>query len=281
MTDKVSILHYLNPVSLFNALLKQRDLIWQLTRRNISQEVKGSYLGILWTLLNPLLMLAVYAVVFGFIFGAEFEESPNPGRVDYVLGLFLGLTVYGLIADMLGIAPQLILGNPNYVKKVVFPLEVLPAAATGAAIYRFLITLVLLLIGMLIFGDGITWHALLFPVVAFPIVLIALGLTFLASSLGVYLRDLTQITRVLSMILLYASGVFYAAIKVKEQAPAIWVWLQWNPILLSIESSRRVLLWEMLPDPWHVIYSWIFGLIMCLVGYACFAKLRPSFADVL
>ncbi|WOO39461.1 ABC transporter permease [Rubellicoccus peritrichatus] len=279
--EQRSFLHFLNPLSLFGLLIKQRDLVWQLTRRNIAQEVKGSYLGILWTLLNPLLELAVYAVVFGLIFGARFEESPNPGKVDYVLGLFLGLTLYSLIADMLGIAPRLILGNPNYVKKVVFPLEVLPASATGAAIYRFLVTLALLLIGTFFIGEGLTWKALLFPVVAFPVVLIALGFTFFASSLGVFFRDLAQITNVLSKILLYASGVFYAAIKVKEHAPGIWTWLQWNPILLSIESCRRVLLWDLSPDPWHVAYSWIFGLVLCLIGYACFEKLRPSFADVL
>lgn len=279
--EQRSFFHYLNPAKLFGLLLKHRDLVWQLTYRNIAQEVKGSYLGILWTLINPLLMLTVYAVVFGVIFGARFPESPNPGPVDYVLGLFLGLTLYSLVADMLAFAPRLILGNPNYVKKVVFPLEVLPAAATGAALYRFCVTLVLLLLGVLLFGEGLTWHAILFPIAAFPVVLIALGLTFLASGLGVFFRDLAQITGVLSMILLYASGVFYAAVKVKEFAPDIWVWLQWNPILLSIESCRRVLLWGMLPEPWHVIYSWIFGLVMCLVGYACFSKLRPSFADVL
>ncbi len=271
----------LNPVALPAELWARRDLVRQLTARHIAQEVKGSYLGVLWTLFNPLLMLAVYAVVFGMIFGARFNESPTPGPVDYVLGLFLGLNVFGLVSDLLGRSPRLILSNPNYVKKVVFPLSVLPAAATGAALYRFAVTLVLLFIGVLVFGNGLTWYALLFPLTVLPVLFIALGLTYLFGALGVFFRDLTQITQVLSMILLYASGVFYAAAKVEAYAPGIWAWLRWNPLLQAIEASRRVLLWGLSPDWLGLGYSLVFGVLFCLLGYAVFEKLRPAFADVL
>lgn len=277
----MSLLSSLNPLAMPADLWARRDLVRQLTVRTIAQDVKGSYLGVLWTLMNPLLMLAVYAVVFGWIFGARFNESPKPGPVDYVLGLFLGLNVFGLVAELLAFAPRLILSQPNYVKKVVFPLTVLPAAAAGAALYRFSVTLVLLLIGLLAFGNGLTVYAFLFPLTVFPVVFIALGLTYLFSAFGVFFRDLAQITQVLSMILLYASGVFYAAAKVQEFAPGIWVWLRWNPLLQAIESSRRVLLWGMPPDWLALGYAWAFSLLFCIIGYAVFQKLRPAFADVL
>lgn len=270
-----------NPAVLCGDLWRHRDLISQLTVRTVAQEVKGSYLGVLWTLFTPLLMLAVYSVVFGMIFGARFDESPGSGPVDYVLGLFLGLTLYGMVADMLGSAPRVILNNPNYVKKVVFPLEALPASVAGAALYRFAVTMVLVLAGVLLLGNGLTWQALWFPLTLMPVVLMALGLAYLLSALGVYYRDISQVTGVLSMVLLYASGVFYAAEKVRLGAPGIWSWLQFNPVLLSIDSSRRVLLWGSSPDAWHLGWAWLCGLALCLGGYAVFRRLRYGFADIL
>lgn len=276
-----SLIRNLNPLRLIAVLMRHRALILQLTVRNIATEVKGSVLGIFWTVLNPLLMLAVFAVVFGGIFGSTFPDSPHPGPTDFILGLFLALALFGLVADLLAQSPRLILSNPNYVKKVVFPLETLPAALAGAAIYRFAVTMVLVLLGSAIFGHGFTWKALLFPLTAGPLLLVGLGMAYLFSALGVFFRDIAQATGVISMILLYASGIFYAASKVQEGAPHIWTWLQWNPLLLSIEASRRVLLWEMWPAAGPLAYSWVFAIVLCALGYACFCKLRPAFADVL
>jgi lipopolysaccharide transport system permease protein len=278
---KRNFLYLLNPLNVVSDCIREADLIWQLTLRSIRAEVKGSVLGLLWNVLNPLLMLAVYVVVFGMIFGARFDESPHPGTVDYVLGLFLGLALYRLIADVLVMAPRLILNQPNYVNKVVFPLEVLPISLVYVGVYRFLITLVLFFVGTLLFGDGISWHVLLFPISAFPVVLIALGVAYFISALGVFIRDLAQITSVLSIVLLYASGVFYAATKVQALAPYVWLWLKWNPMLLAIDASRKVLLWGMSPSPTEMLYTWCVGIVVCSLGYATFTKLRPAFADVL
>jgi len=263
-----------------SGLFQQRNLVFQLTRRAITQEVKGSLLGMAWTVLSPLLMLTVYAVVFGLIFGARFEESPQPGPADYVLGLFLGLTLYNLISDILNQSPRLIVSQPNYVKKVVFPLATLPLSLVGAALYRFGVTLLLVLLGIIIFGQ-VSWHLLLFPLTAAPLILLALALAYLFSALGVFFRDIAQMTSVLSMILLYGSGVFYAAAKVEQQVPAIWEWIKWNPVLLAVESSRRVLLWGQWPELWMLAYTWVFALAALSLGYYCFGKLRPAFADVL
>ena len=276
-----SFIDGLNPSRMFSVLGSRGELIWKLTQRNIVAEVKGSILGVFWTVLNPLLMLAVYAVVFGLIFGARFEQSPNPSAADYVLGLFLGLALYRLVADVLLLAPRLIVNQSNYVKKVVFPLEVLPVSLLCVGIYRFLITLLLLCAGVVFFGRGFDWSVLLFPLCVCPIVLLTLGIAYFVSSLGVFFRDLAQVTGVLSVVLLYASGVFYPAAKVQLLAPEIWMWLKWNPILLSIEASRRVLLWGQLPSGVELLYVWLVSVFVCLMGYRAFAKLRPAFADVL
>ena len=275
-----SFIYYVNPVILGRQIYCYWDLIWQLTLRQISSNTKGSYLGILWTALTPLLMLAVYAVVFGLIFGARFTASPSASASDYVLGMFLGLSLFGLVSDILGMAPTLIVQQPNFVKKVVFPLEALPLALTGSGIYRLCVSLLLLTIGAAIFGDGFTWMALLFPLVIMPIILIALGIAFLTSALGVFFRDISQITGIFSMILLYGSGIFDSANKVETMAPEIWQWLRWNPILQDIEQARRIFLWN-LPVDWNAVaYAWFFGIILCCFGYAVFSRLRPAFADV-
>jgi len=132
---------------------RETTLIRQFAVREILEEVRGSILGLLWIVLNPLLMLTVYTAVFGMIFGARFEASPNPGKADYVLGLFLGLALFRLIADVLAVAPRLLVARANFVKKVVFPLEVLPVSLLCVGIFRFCITLALLIFGILIFGN--------------------------------------------------------------------------------------------------------------------------------
>lgn len=278
---KVTSSVLLSPFQWLRLFRKESALIWQLAKREILEEVRGSALGLLWTVLNPLLMLTVYAVVFGMIFGARFDQSPNPGRADYVLGLFLGLALYRLVADVLTGAPRLLVSRANFVKKVVFPLEALPVTLLYVGVFRFLITFSLLAVGILIFRDGVAWHVLWLPVCIAPTMLIALGLGYLLSALGVFFRDLAHITGILSTVVLYASGVFYAAAKVESMAPEIWLWLQWNPLLITIEASRKVLLWNAPPDFASLGYAWAFGLLLCSLAYAIFRRLRPAFADVL
>ncbi len=276
-----SILDLLSPYRILKRMGPRAELVCELTKRDVVLDVKGSLLGLFWTVLNPLLMLTVYAVVFGLIFGARFEQSPNPSAADYVLGLFLGLALYRLVADILLMAPRLIVNQPDYVKKVVFPLEVLPVSLLCVGIYRFMITFLLLISGVALFGQEINWSILLFPICMCPIILFALGIAYFISAVGVFFRDLSQVTGVLSVVLLYASGVFYPAVKVQMLAPEIWAWLKWNPILLIIDASRRVLLWGLLPSSSELFYVWFTGLFVCFAGYFVFMKLRPTFADVL
>ena len=149
-------------------LWTHRELLWQFTLRNVELRHKGSHLGLIWSFLNPLLMLGLYVLVFGYIFNGSFGILPDETRLEYALGIFLGLTLFHFIAEVIGNAPAIIVGNPNFVKKVVFPLEILPAASVGAALVHLLISLMLALVGMLVSGTPLHVTLLWLPVIIAP-----------------------------------------------------------------------------------------------------------------
>lgn len=248
------------------------------TRRYVERQTKGSWLGLLWVLLNPLLLLALFTVVFGLIMGGSFHISDEPGPFDFPLGIFIGLTVMGLITEAMTTAPQLILGSANLVKKVVFPLEILPVAMVGAIVVRTLMSCGLALLAIATVGPGLGWPALWFPFILLPLVFLALGISWMAAALGVYLRDLQQLMGFLSTALFYASAVFYPSRLIPEP---IYLWLRFNPVLQGIELSRDVLLWDIPLDPWRLLYLYAVGLASAVAGYWTFRRLRNGFADVI
>lgn len=258
-------------------LLQHRDLLWQFTVRNVELRHKGSYLGIAWSVLSPLLMLALYVLVFGYIFGGTFGR-PGETRLDYGLTIFLGLTLFHFASESLVTAPAVIVGNPNFVKKVVFPLEILPAANVGAAAVHLVIGLALVLTGVLVLGGGLTLSALWLPVILLPLLLTFLGINWLFSALGVFLRDIAQLIQFLALALLFASAVFYPISRIPEPA---WIFMRYNPVLLAIELARNTVLWnEPIRVP-HLAYLYGFAVVSCYAGYAIFRRLKPAFADVL
>ncbi len=258
-------------------LWQHRELLWQFTLRNVELRHKGSHLGLIWSFLNPLLMLGLYVMVFGYIFAGKFGIIPNETRADYALGIFAGLTYLHLVSEVMGFAPAIIVSNPNFVKKVVFPLEILPAAAVGAALFHFAISLVLTLLAVLVAGVSLTPAVLWLPVLVVPIVLLALGVSWFLSALGVFFRDIGQIMQFLTMALMWCSGVFFSA----EKYPAAWQYLRFNPLLLAIDLTRDALLWHRPVNLNHVAYIYAVSLVVCYLGYAAFRKMRPAFADVL
>lgn len=258
-------------------LWQHRELLWQFTQRNVELRHKGSHLGLIWPFLNPLLMLGLYVMVFGYIFGGRFGVLPDETRAEYALGIFLGLTIFHFLSEILGLAPGLIVSNPNFVKKVVFPLEILPAAAVGAAFIHMLISLGLSLAGLIILGVPLTLSACWLPVILLPIVLMGLGFAWFFAAIGVFFRDITQVIQFLSMLLMWASGIFYSASKY----PAAWAYLRFNPVLLGIDMIRDVTLWHR-PMPYlHLVYLYLCGLSLCYFGYFVFRRTKPAFADVL
>lgn len=222
--------------------------------------------------------MVIYTVVFGLIFKGSYEGADNQSTLDYALGIFLSLTIYQMLADVINISPSAILTQPNLVKKVVFPLEIIPMSQLVVAFYQFGISLILTLIGVVTIGQGLSLHSLLFFVVLLPLVPLALGIALLFSSLGIFLRDLQQLASPLSLVLMYASAVFYSAQMVPE---AIWAFLKFNPLLHIVEQARATLLWNQPIDWLWFGYSLLFGILMFILGIFSFKKLKPAFADVI
>ncbi len=260
---------------------RHRHLLWQFLVRNVKTQHRGSYLGAFWLVANPLLMLGLYTFVFGVVFGGRFGVKPGETTLDYAFGVFLGLTVLNLFSATLGSAPGIIVGQPNFVKKVVFPVEVLPLAQVGALAHNMLISLGLCLVGVAFLGDGLSWQALWIPVILAPVLFLAIGVAWFLSALGVFLRDVNHVTQFLGMVALYSSGVFYSASKAREVAPEFWIVLKWNPLIHVIECLRQVTLWGQDLNFLHLGYAWGTGLLAFVLGAYVFQSLRPGFADVL
>jgi lipopolysaccharide transport system permease protein len=254
----------------------------QLVRRDIAGRYRGSALGILWSLLTPLFMLAVFTFVFGTVFKARWQpggaDGAEPSMAEFAIVLFAGLIVFQLFAEVINRAPALICTNVNYVKKVVFPLEILPVVALGSAVFHAAVSLVVLFVFMLVAMGYMPWTALLFPLVLAPFLLLILGLAWFLASLGTYVRDIGQLLGPLVTALMFLSPIFFPRSALPE-----WIrpWAVLNPVALPVEQAREVLIWGRMPD-WTglALYS-IVALVVAGLGYAWFQKTRKGFADVL
>lgn len=259
-------------------LWQYRALLWEFTLRNVEVRHRGSRLGFVWSVLNPLLMLGLYVVVFGYINKGRFNPLHPESPIEYALGMLVGLTLFQLFAEVLGTAPVVIVTNPSLVKKVVFPLIVLPASNVGASVFHFLISLGLMLLGVVTVGPGLHWGVLWTPVILLPLLLLLLGMAWFFSALGVFFRDIGQVTGFIITALMFASGVFYSA---QTIPPHVWAFLRFNPVLLAIELARNAIMWNQPLNFNHLAYLYASGLICCIAGHVCFSKMKPAFADVL
>lgn len=268
--------HSLNFIS---ALWRQRDLVAQFTVRELQLRHKGSQLGHFWALLSPLSMLVLYLFVFGLIMKGRFGAIPEETTFDFALALFLGLSMYHIMAETIGAAPILIVNQPNFVKKVVFPLEIIPVAHVVASVYHTLLSIALLCLVAPFSHAGLSWVGLLqIPLLILPVSMMALGLSWLLSALGVYVRDISHLAPFVSHAVMFSSAVFYPPNKVP---PEIWMVLKHNPLLQVIDQSRCVLLWGKSLD-WGVVGGvYLFAFLTLVFGYAVFCRLRPYFAEVI
>lgn len=268
----------LSPAALMRDLWSHRGLIVSLTKREVIGRYKGSALGIFWSLLTPLLMLIVFTVVFGDIFQARWGNSENAGRLDFAAALFTGLLIYNFFSECLSKAPQIVLSQPNYVKKVVFPLEILAVVTVNAALFHLLVAYAILLALVFLSAWPLGSTALLAPLVFLPFFLLVQGLCWLLAALGVYLRDVTQLIAPALTALLFLSPIFYPLSSVPPRLS--WL-LMLNPITFIVEQMRAVLLHGQVPDwPGLGIYLLI-GVATAWLGLAFFQKTRKGFADVL
>jgi len=224
-------------------------------------------------------MLALFYEIFGVIFGGHFGGVPNEKPSDVAMAMFLGLILYQLLADTLATAPLIVISTPNLVKKVVFPLDILPLAQMGAFWFNLLIGLVLAIGGAAIFGRGVSIVGLAWlPVIVLPLIFLSAGLAFAFSALGVFFRDLAQFMPFVAQVVLYASAVFYP---LSRLTPAAWMILKWNPFLETVVLAREVVLWGLPVHGTRLAYTYACGLVVFAAGRWIFMKLQPAFADVI
>jgi lipopolysaccharide transport system permease protein len=276
--------HAAQPTSLLalaRSLLKHRQLIGQMTKREVVGRYKGSFLGMGWSFLNPLLMLCVYTFVFSVVFKARWGIAPPGGeesKAMFAIVLFVGMIVYGLFAEILNRSPSLVLGNVNYVKKVVFPLEILPVVAACAALFHALVSLTVWLLAYIILVDIPHWNALLLPLIILPLLVLALGLAWFLAALGVFLRDVGQTITIITTIMMFLSPVFFPIKNLPEEFQPL---IMANPMTFIIEQARAVLIFGELPDFLGLLRYLSIALIVLWAGFAWFQKTRQGFSDVL
>jgi lipopolysaccharide transport system permease protein len=264
-------------ISIPATILRHRELLWELIKRDFIGRYKGSFMGVAWSLFNPLLMLVIYTFVFSVAFKARWGVE-SESKLGFAIVLFSGLIVHALFAECLNRAPTLITSHPNYVKRVVFPLEILPLMALGSALGHFIVSLTVLVFFCLVSGASLHFAGILLPVILLPMLLIVLGLSWLLASLGVYLRDFAQAIGMMTTVTLFLAPVFYP---IEALPPFYQAILVWNPITLPVIQLRSALLWGE-PINWLAWgTSLIIGMAVLYLGFAWFQKTRKGFADVL
>jgi lipopolysaccharide transport system permease protein len=266
-----------SPQEMLGSFWRNRGLVKALVQREIVGRYRGSIMGMLWSLFNPIVMLVIYTFVFSVVFKARWSIDSS-SKTEFALMLFAGLIVFNLFAECINRAPSLIVGNVNYVKKVVFPLEILPWVTLGAALFHFLVSLSVWLIAYLILFGKLQYTALFLPIFLAPLMIFVVGLIWFLASMGVYLRDVSQIIGVCTSVLMFLSPIFYPITALPEQYRHL---LFFNPLTPAIEDTRALLFRGELPNLVHLGIYYIAAALVFWLGFAWFQKTRKGFADVL
>lgn len=256
---------------------RHRSLIKTLTRREVLGRYRGSVMGMAWSLLTPMLMLAVYTFVFSVVFKARWNAGSD-SKAEFALILFAGLLVFNLFAECATRAPGLILAHSNYVKKVVFPLEILPWVSLGSALFHFGIGFLVWLIAYWLLMGVPHWTLVLVPAILAPFALFVLGISWILASLGAYLRDVGQFIGLLVQMLVFMTPIFYPASALPESFQQV---LFLNPLTPAVEMMRGLMVWGELPSaPWWAVGT-LASLATAALGFMWFQKTRRGFADVI
>ena len=267
----------ISPREMVASLWNNRNLIKTLVKREVIGRYRGSVFGILWSFFNPVFMLVIYTFVFSIVFKSRWTGGSD-SRTEFALVLFAGLIVFNLFAECFNRASGLILANVNYVKKVVFPLEILPWVSLGSALFHSLVSIGVWLIAYIVFFGVPHATVLLIPLVLLPLLLFIMGVSWGLAALGVYLRDVSQLTGMATTVLMFLSPIFYPVTALPEKYQHL---LLLNPLAPTIGQMRDVLYWAKVPNVtiWSIF---LFGsTLIAWLGFAWFQKTRPGFADVL
>ena len=270
----------LNVTLPFRAALNRsnRNLLRLTTQRNILSRYKGSAIGLVWTFIQPLVMLAVYAFVFGAIFKSRWEGPVGAKDGSFVVIMFFGMTLYSIFSECVSACCTEITGHPNYVKKVVFPLEILPVARLWTVLALNLPWFALLFLGAALYLGTLSWTMLLLPLILLPLLQLTLGLAYFVASLGVYVRDTQHVVGILLRILWFLTPIFYPVSRVPERFQRV---LQANPLTVLVEQGRRVFLYGQTPEWIPLLVVIAVSALVLQLGFIWFCRTKEGFADVL
>lgn len=252
------------------------SIAWDIAARQFLQRYRGNAMGLLWVVLNPLLMMLLYTVVFGLIFKGKYGDRPETDTIDYAMGIYLGIVVLHWITDTIGFGVNVVNSNSNLVKKVVFPLEALPLSIFFNATINFGFGLLVSFLAAAVLGYFSTTQFLILPLI-FLGAMLSLGLAFFISAIGPFFRDLNQLVGFISLVLLNASAIFYSITDIPESLQPYTVL---NPLMHLVQSIRSTFLWGELPTAGSVVILACWSIGMAVFGIVGYRFLKPVFADV-
>lgn len=263
-------------MGILKTIIENFLLIKILASRDISSRYKGSIMGILWSLLNPLFMLLVYTFIFGIIFNAKWDIE-NSSNTDFSIILFSGLIIFYIFSDSISRSSTLIIDNTNYVKKVLFPLELLPFIILGSTLFQFLLNFIILMIAYIIFVGMPHIEIILFPIILLPYCIFLVALMWVTSAIGVYFRDISQIVNILIMSSMFLTPIFYKISMIPESFRS-YIFI--NPITTPVEMFRNLFLYGQLPNLKSYFIFITLSVTFATISYQFFCKLKKGFADV-
>lgn len=273
------MLDLFNPLLGVRLAMRHKELLWQMLLRNITARYRGSVLGLVWSFAHPLMMLAVYTFVFGIVFKSRWGAGvlENNGAA-FPLIMFCGLCVFNIFSESVTYSTSLIVNNPSYVKKVIFPVEILPLCTVLTALAFGVAWFVLLFLGTILFLHQLSWTMLLLPVTLVPLLLFSAGISYLVASLGVYLRDIPQLVSIATQVLFFMTPIFYPISIVPERLR--WI-LEINPLSAVVDQTRNLFLFGIAPEFWPCLLMFVESFIVFQLGLTWFMKTKKGFADVL
>lgn len=266
-----------SPLEMVFSLVKNRTLILSLTERQVHGRYRGSFMDLSWPFLNPLFMLAIYTFIFSVVFKARWNFG-SESKLEFALVLYLGLIIFNIFSECINYAPTLVLNNVNYVKRVVFPLEILPLVSIAASLFYALISLVIWMLVYIIAIGPPSSTIVFLPFVIIPFSLFTLGICWFLAAIGVYVRDISQVVSILTSALMFLSPVFYPIDSIPEPYQFIF---KLNPLTPVIEQMRNIFMWGVLPSWKSLIFLSLASFFVAWLGFAIFQKLRKGFADVI
>jgi lipopolysaccharide transport system permease protein len=261
----------------FASLIRNKSLAWELSKREVLGRYRGASFGLAWSVISPFMMLCVYAFAFGTVMKSRWPQEAG-GDHSYAVILFVGLIVHGFFGECASRATTLVVGNPNFVKRVVFPLDVLPWPMMFSALFHALMNVIVLALLMLALEHRLHPTLLLLPLIFIPLLLLTMGLCWFLASAGVYFRDISQVMPVFVTAMLFLSS---AIIPVSILPQNLQTLFHLNPLTFFIDEARMVVLMGEWPNWGALAFATVGGLLVAWLGHAWFVTTQRGFADVL